>query len=217
MRHINYDERPVRYDRWIERLPGWLQRFLPKGGGTARDNHGKGMFGVTVFLLSESIVFLSFIFTYSALKATNAHWLPTGVKGPELSTFIIINTVVLLSSSGVIQLAERSLKKEKLNRFRLLWLLTAIMGTYFLVGQGLEWSHNEFGLRGSVGGGAFYVLTGFHGLHVLVGVLLQLAMLSRSFVPDNYENGHFGVNATTLFWHFVDAIWVILFTIIYVW
>jgi cytochrome c oxidase subunit 3 len=52
---------------------------------------------------------------------------------------------------------------------------------------------------------------------VLVGVLLQVTMLSRSFVPDNYENGHFGVNATTLFWHFVDAIWVILFTIIYVW
>ncbi|WP_017299523.1 cytochrome c oxidase subunit 3 [Nodosilinea nodulosa] len=217
MRHIPLDERPIRYDRWIDRLPRWLQRFLPKGGGTAKDHHGKGMFGVTVFLLSESVVFLSLIFAYSALKATTADWLPAGVKGPEVSTFVVINTVVLLSSSAVIQLAERAIKKERLTRFRLLWSLTVLMGSYFLVGQAIEWSQAEFGLRTSIGSSAFYVLTGFHGLHVLVGVLLQLTMLGRSLIPHNYDDGHFGINATTLFWHFVDALWVVLFTIIYVW
>jgi cytochrome c oxidase subunit 3 len=63
----------------------------------------------------------------------------------------------------------------------------------------------------------FYLLTGFHGLHVLTGVILQTLMLGRSFLPNNYEGGHFGVMATSLFWHFVDVIWIILFILIYLW
>ena len=66
-------------------------------------------------------------------------------------------------------------------------------------------------------GGTFYLLTGFHGLHVLTGILLQMLMLARSFIPGNYNKSHFGVSATTLFWHFVDGIWVILFSLLYLW
>lgn len=216
-RQIHIDDSPIRFERWIQKFPNWLQRFLPSGGGQAEDHHGKGMFGFTVFLLSESIIFLSLILTYVALKSTVAGWLPAGVRGPELTPVVIINSIVLLSSSGVIQLAERSLKRQKLNRFRVLWLLTSLMGIYFLVGQAIEWRNLDFVLTTGVIGGAFYVLTGFHGLHVLIGVLLQLTMLGRSFIPNNYAKSHFGVNATTLFWHFVDAIWVILFSIIYLW
>jgi cytochrome c oxidase subunit 3 len=61
------------------------------------------------------------------------------------------------------------------------------------------------------------LLTGFHGLHVLTGILLQGLMLGRSLYPHNYDNGYFGVEATSLFWHFVDVIWIILFVLIYVW
>lgn len=211
------DESPIRFDRLVQSLPNWLQRFLPIGGGIAHDRHGKGMFGVTVFLLSESLVFLSFFFTYIALRLTHSNWLPPGIKGPELSKFIIINTVVLLSSSFVIQAAENALKRHKIIRFRWLWALTSGMGIYFLVGQAIEWSNLNFRLTTGLMGGTFYLLTGFHGLHVLTGILLQLLMVSRSFLRDNYNNGHFGVSATTLFWHFVDAIWVVLFSLIYLW
>jgi len=216
-RTIHIDESPIRFERHIQRLPNWLQRFLPSSGGRAHDEHGKGMFGFTVFLLSESIVFLSFILTYVALRLTTTGWLPPGVKGPELTSSVIINTVVLLSSSLVIQLAERSLKHRRLNQFRLLWLTTSAMGAYFLVGEVQEWLHLDFGLTTGLVGGTFYLLTGFHGLHVLTGIFLQLLMLVRSFIRGNYNKGDLGVSMTTLFWHFVDGVWVILFSLLYLW
>ena len=91
------------------------------------------------------------------------------------------------------------------------------MGSYFLYGQAVEWSGLEFGFTSGVFGGMFYLLTGFHGLHVFTGVVLQLNMLVRSFIPGNYENGHYGVDATSLFWHFVDVIWIVLFVLLYLW
>jgi cytochrome c oxidase subunit 3 len=128
-----------------------------------------------------------------------------------------INTAVLVSSSFVIYFAERALKRHKLKQFRWLWLLTSAMGTYFLIGQAIEWSHLSFGLTTGLFGATFYLLTGFHGLHVLTGILLQLLMLARSFIRDNYNSGHWGVSATALFWHFVDVIWIILFSLLYLW
>jgi len=216
-RHIHIDESPIRFERWLRRFPHWLQRFFPSSGGRAHDEHGKGMFGFTVFLLSESIVFLSFILSYVALRLTAREWLPPDTKGPELSSSVIISTVVLLSSSIVIQLAERALSRRHLNKFRLLWLVTSAMGAYFLFAEVKEWLGNDFGLTTGLVGGTFYLLTGFHGLHVLTGVLLQLLMLIRSFRRGNYNKGYLGVSMVTLFWHFVDGIWVILFSLLYLW
>lgn len=213
-RHI--DESPVRFDLLHGRLPAWLKRYLPTGGGDTRDQHGKGMFGFTVFLFSESMVFASFFLAYFALRLTTPNWLPPGIPGLEV-TRPAINTVVLVSSSFVIFFAERALKRHKLGTFRLLWLLTSAMGTYFLVGQAIEWRSLPFKLTTGLFGTTFYLLTGFHGLHVLTGVLLQLLMFRRSFIPGNYSHTHFGVSATSLFWHFVDVIWLILFSLLYLW
>lgn len=180
------------------------------------DVQGTSLFGFIVFLLSESVIFLSFFAGYIALKTTSPNWLPEGVKGLETHD-PLINTIVLVSSSFVIYFAEEFLKKGNLNLFRLFWLLTSVMGIYFLVGQAVEWSELPFGLTTGVFGGTFYLLTGFHGLHVLTGVLLQFYMLCRSFTPGNYDPGHTGVTEVSLFWHFVDVIWIILFCLLYVW
>ena len=215
--HAHVDESPIRFDLWRLRLPNWLQRFLPSGGGSHEDHHGKGMFGFTVFLLSESIIFLSFIFTYAVLRLTTNNWLPPGISGPELSTPVVINTVVLLSSSFVIQIAENALKRNHLKKFRWLWLITIAMGSYFLVGLLIEWKNLDFKITTGLVGSTFYLLTGFHGLHVLAGVVLQIIMLIRSFIPGNYNKTHFGTSATTLFWHFVDVVWIFLFSLLYLW
>ncbi len=212
-----HDESPVDLQGWRDRLPNWLKRFIPSGGGQHEDHHGKGMFGVTIFLLSESMVFVSFFATYITLRLTTADWLPPGIKGPEASPAVIINTIILVSSSFVIYFAERALKSHQLSQFRLLWLATSAMGVYFLFGEVKEWLGLDFGLSTGLVGGTFYILTGFHGLHVATGVILQLIMLGRSFIPHNYENGHFGVSAASLFWHFVDVIWLVLFALIYLW
>ena len=72
-------------------------------------------------------------------------------------------------------------------------------------------------MRLGVFGGTFYLLTGFHGLHVITGIFLMGLMLFRSFLPDNYAKGDMGVTSVSLFWHFVDVIWIILYVLIYVW
>ncbi|KAM3101314.1 heme-copper oxidase subunit III [Phormidesmis sp. 146-12] len=180
------------------------------------DEAGNSKFGFIVFLLSESVIFLSFFVGYIVYKTTTADWYPPGVTGLEVDA-PRINTIVLVSSSFVIYVAERYLHDKKLWGFRLFLLATMVMGGYFLYGQAIEWRSLTFGFTSGLFGGTFYLLTGFHGLHVLTGILLQVLMLGRSFYPGNYDNGFFGVEATSLFWHFVDVIWIVLYILIYVW
>ena len=177
---------------------------------------GHNLTGCIIFLCSESIIFLAFFSGYALLKITTPEWLPEGVEGLQ-TRLPLINTVVLVSSSFVAYFAERYLQKENLWGFRVLWLLTMAMGTYFVYGQYVEWSELPFGLSSGVFGGTFYLLTGFHGLHVITGILLMGLMLYRSFLPNNYAKGEMGVTAVSLFWHFVDVIWIILYILIYVW
>jgi len=180
------------------------------------DHPDNRMFGFIIFLLSESVIFFSFFVGYIVYKTNSLDWLPVGVTGLEIRE-PAINTVILVSSSLTIYLAEKCLHNKNLWRFRAFWLLTIAMGSYFLYGQAVEWSGLAFGFGDGVFGGTFYLLTGFHGLHVFTGVLLQSIMLLRSFIPNNYDKGEFGVASTSLFWHFVDVIWIILFLLIYIW
>jgi cytochrome c oxidase subunit 3 len=180
------------------------------------DEAGNSKFGFIVFLLSESVIFLSFFAGYIVYKTTSPDWYPPGVTGLETRE-PLINTIVLVSSSFVIYVAERYLHDKKLWGFRLFLLATMAMGSYFLWGQAVEWRSLPFTYQSGLFGGTFFLLTGFHGLHVLTGIVLQTLMLGRSFIPGNYENGFFGVEATSLFWHFVDVIWIVLYTLIYVW
>ncbi|MBD3882508.1 heme-copper oxidase subunit III [Phormidium tenue FACHB-886] len=180
------------------------------------DEAGNSKFGFIAFLLSESVIFLAFFVGYIIYKTTTPDWYPSGVTGLETEA-PRINTIVLVSSSFVIYVAERYLHDKKLWGFRLFLLATMAMGGYFLFGQAVEWAGLPFSYQSGLFGGTFYLLTGFHGLHVLTGILLQTLMLARSFFPGNYDNGYFGVEATSLFWHFVDVIWIILYILIYVW
>jgi cytochrome c oxidase subunit III len=198
-------------------IPEELQTPLHHAGVEhSHDEEGNKMFGFIVFLLSESVIFLSFFAGYIIYKISTPDWLPVGVSGLEVKE-PAINTVVLVASSFVIYLAERALQRHKLMQYRLYLFFTMAMGSYFLVGQGIEWSNLAFGFTSGVFGGMFYLLTGFHGLHVFTGILLQMIIFVRSFIPGNFDTGHFGVNATSLFWHFVDVIWIVLFLLIYVW
>ena len=172
--------------------------------------------GFIIFLCSESVIFLAFFSGYALLKTSALNWLPAGVEGLEVHA-PLINTIVLVSSSGTIYLAERFKARENIALFRGFWLLSMAMGAYFLYGQYVEWSGLQFGFTSGTFGGTFYLLTGFHGLHVATGIGLMGLMLVKSFIPGNYKGGEQGVEATSLFWHFVDVIWIILFLLIYVW
>ncbi|MCP9915631.1 heme-copper oxidase subunit III [Cyanobium sp. ATX 6F1] len=191
-----------------------LEAAPSHGGHAAHGNHT--LTGFIIFLCSESVIFLAFFSGYAVLKLSASDWLPPGVEGLEWRT-PLINSVVLVSSSGTIVLAEWFKHRGSLWGFRAFWLLTMAMGAYFLYGQALEWQSLSFGFTSGTFGGTFYLLTGFHGLHVATGVLLMALMLVRSFLPGNYDGGEQGVVAASLFWHFVDVIWIALFLLLYVW
>jgi cytochrome c oxidase subunit 3 len=181
--------------------------------------HGHGghnLTGMIIFLCSESVIFLAFFAGYIVYKLSAPQWLPAGVEGLEVRA-PLINTIILVSSSFVAYFAERQLKRGNLWGFRAFWLLTMAMGTYFVFGQAVEWRGLAFTLRDGVFGSTFYLLTGFHGLHVITGILLMALMLFRSFRAGNYEGGEAGVTMVSLFWHFVDVIWIILFALLYLW
>ena len=177
---------------------------------------GHNLTGFIIFLCSESIIFLAFFAGYAILKLTAPVWYPDGVTGIEIK-MPLINTIILVSSSFVIYFAEQCLHKKNLLGFRFIWLITMLMGGYFVYGQYIEWSELTFSLDSGVFGGLFYLLTGFHGLHVITGILLMGIMFIRSFIPNNYKNGEVGVESVSLFWHFVDVIWIMLFALIYLW
>jgi cytochrome c oxidase subunit 3 len=186
----------------------------PEGHAAAHANHS--LTGFIIFLCSESVIFLAFFSGYAVLKLSALQWLPPGVEGLEWRTPLLY-TVVLVSSSGTVALAEHFLSRGQLWGFRAFWLLSMAMGAVFLYGQAIEWRSLDFGITSGSFGSCFYLLTGFHGLHVLSGILLMALMLKRSFRPANYAAGEQGVIATSLFWHFVDVIWVLLFLLLYAW
>lgn len=194
---------------------GYTEAHAPEAG-----HHGEHpdlrLFGFIVFLISESMLFLGLFVAYFTFRAVATSWPPVGT--PDLEILLPgINTVILLSSSFVIHNADTAIKKNDVAGFRLWFLVTMAMGATFLAGQLYEYAHLEFGLKSNLFASTFYVLTGFHGLHVLVGILMMGTVLWRSRQEGHYSSEkHFGIEAAEVYWHFVDVIWVLLFTILYI-
>ena len=143
-------------------------------------------------------------------------WPPEGM--PEFELLVpVINTSILVASSFVMHEGQKALKENNDVKGLQKWFgITAVMGAIFLAGQVYEYSHAEFGLTTNLLASCFYVLTGFHGLHVLTGVLLILCVLWRSRQTGHYSaSSHFGVEAAEIYWHFVDVIWLVLFVLVY--
>ncbi|MGB3572500.1 MAG: heme-copper oxidase subunit III [Phormidesmis sp.] len=175
------------------------------------------LFGVLVFLCAESMLFMGLFVAYVTFRLVAAEWPPVGT--PELEVLLPgINSLILISSSFVIHKADTAVKKNDIKGVTTWFAITIAMGTIFLLGQGYEYANLEFGLRDNLFASTFYVLTGFHGLHVFVGLLLMVAVLWRNRDPQHYSSeSHFGIEAVELYWHFVDVIWIILFILLYLW
>jgi cytochrome c oxidase subunit III len=173
------------------------------------------LFGLIVFLGAESMIFAGLFIAYLTFRVVTPTWPPEGT--PELDLLLPgINTLILISSSFVIHQADVAVKKNNLAGLRVWFSATVVMGAVFLLGQLYEYSNLEFGLKTNLFASTFYVLTGFHGLHVFVGLCLMLAVLWRSRQPGRYSSEHhFGVEAAELYWHFVDVVWIILFGMLY--
>jgi len=174
------------------------------------------VFGLLVFLGSEGMLFMGLFAAYLTFRAVAPAWPPEGT--PKLETLLpAINTVILVSSSFVIHQADHAIKKDDIKAVRWWFLATFLMGATFLAGQVYEYMHLEFSLTSSLFASTFYVLTGFHGFHVFVGLTLIAIMGIKSFKPGAFLGGkHFGIEAASIYWHFVDVIWIVLFLMLYI-
>ncbi|WP_427162433.1 cytochrome c oxidase subunit 3 [Aliinostoc sp. HNIBRCY26] len=187
---------------------------------TAHDEHHEAhpdlrVWGLLTFLISESLMFGGFFATYLFFRGTTDVWPP---EGTEVELFVpTINTIILVSSSLVIHFGDMAIKKNSVWGMRFWYFVTAIMGAVFLAGQVYEYQNLGYGLTTNVFANCFYIMTGFHGLHVFIGLLLILGVLWRSRRAGHYSaTKHTGIEMAEIYWHFVDIIWIILFTLIYI-
>ena len=176
----------------------------------------RGRVGMFSLIAAESAIFTIFVVAY-------IFYLGKSVSGPtpgDVLELPIFSTICLLSSSLTIHLAVRALRQAKMGAFGLWWFLTLTLGAIFLVSTGREWHHliYEKGLTVSTNlfGTTYYSLVGLHAFHVTVGLLaIALTMiltLLRKVKPEHSERAE----VFSLYWHFVDGVWVIVFTVVYV-
>jgi len=167
--------------------------------------------GVAVWLASEVMFFAGLFGAYFALRAADAPWPPADVHLDTLRSGIF--TVFLVLSSLTLHRAE-SVRDEGDEQLARVWtLLTLGLGTLFLANQALEWTTLDFHVSSNAYGTIYYVMTGFHGLHVAAGLaLLALAALLPSGAPATVPGLH---RATVWYWHFVDVVWVAMFSTIF--
>jgi cytochrome c oxidase subunit III len=171
--------------------------------------------GLLTFLLSESLMFGGFFAAYLFFRGSTEIWPPEGTEVELLLP--TINTIILVSSSFVIHLGDAAIKKDDVQGMRKWYGITAIMGAIFLLGQVVEYMTLGYGMTENVFSNCFYLMTGFHGLHVFIGLLLILGVLWRSRREGHYSvHKHTGIEMAEMYWHFVDIIWIVLFTLIYV-
>ena len=180
------------------------------------------LLGFVFVLVSDCVLFAAFIFAYIYLRTTVSPIWPPMLDGKQLPrldvAFAAVNSVVLFGSGVTMHHAMEAWKHGKRRVFDAWMWGTIALGALFLLGQAYEYAHAQIGgWSGSTFGASFFTLTGMHGFHVFIGVvyLFILWLQTRKNVYD--ETHYFGLTAGTLYWHFVDVIWVALFFLFYLW
>jgi cytochrome c oxidase subunit I+III len=170
--------------------------------------------GMVFFLISETFLFGSLFWTYYYLRAKSAQWPPAGVSLD--SQLAYVNTALLLTSSLAIWWAGRTIRKGGVRGLAAGLAVAIGLGIAFLGITGYEWSHETFRPWTQAYGSIFYTLTGFHALHVLAGVLLLLSLLGRTLRGRFSDRKYLAVEVGSLYWHFVDFIWLIVFATLFI-
>jgi cytochrome c oxidase subunit 3 len=176
----------------------------------------RGKVGMACLIIGESAIFTIFVVAY-------LFYIGKSLSGPtprEVLETPIFFTICLLSSSLTIHFASRSLEHGKRGAFLGLWLLTIGLGGLFLFGTGREWHHliYERGLTISTNlfGTTYYSLVGLHGFHVIVGLLMLTLVFVFALAGWVGREQSKRVEVLSMYWHFVDAVWVVVFTVVYV-
>ena len=173
------------------------------------------MLGMLLFIISEIMVFGAFFAAYFFIRIVGgAEW---PAQGSELPVAIAgVNTAILLSSSLTLHWALVSVRAGNRAGLKAGILLTTLLGATFLFIQINEYVHLGFAAQDHAQGTIFFGLTGLHGAHVLIGLILLTMVTVRSFRGHFSEKSHWGLEVPGIYWHFVDVMWIIVYTTIYI-
>nr|ACJ69422.1 cytochrome c oxidase subunit III [Diplonychus rusticus] len=178
--------------------------------------------GMILFIISEVFFFISFFwgFFHSSLAPTidiGATWPPAGIKTFNPMQIPLLNTMILLCSGITVTWAHHSLMESNHPQATQGLFFTVILGIYFTALQALEYYESSFTISDSVYGSSFFMATGFHGLHVIIGTTFLSVCLMRHIMFHFSSKHHFGFEAAAWYWHFVDVVWLFLYISIYWW
>nr|QXG19232.1 cytochrome c oxidase subunit III [Drosophila guanche] len=178
--------------------------------------------GMILFILSEVLFFVSFFwaFFHSSLSPAieiGASWPPMGIISFNPFQIPLLNTAILLASGITVTWAHHSLMESNHSQTTQGLFFTVLLGIYFTILQAYEYIEAPFTIADSVYGSTFYMATGFHGVHVLIGTTFLLVCLLRHLNNHFSKNHHFGFEAAAWYWHFVDVVWLFLYITIYWW
>lgn len=178
--------------------------------------------GILLFILSEVFFFISFFWAFydASLSPTvelGITWPPIGIIPLGVYSVPLLNTIILLSRGITVTWAHHALINNFFNKTAFRLGITVALGVYFLIMQFLEYEEAQFAIADGVYGRTFFIATGFHGIHVLVGTTFLLYVLIILLSGKLLFNHHFSFEAAAWYWHFVDVVWLILFVSIYWW
>jgi cytochrome c oxidase subunit 3 len=194
--------------------------------GLAHDQRGgisNPILGMLLFICSEVMFFSGLFAAYFNVRATTTPWPP--VEPVELAEkfnlhaepwFALVLTVILVLSSFTCQFGVWAIRRNDRTGFIRNFAVTLVLGVTFLIGQAFDYATLGFGLADGTFGTTFYTLTGFHGAHVFGGAIMLSVVLYRGLAGQFSAQHHDAVEATSLYWHFVDVVWIALFSTLYI-
>lgn len=173
--------------------------------------------GFVLFIASEVMFFAAFFGFYFYSRGHIQVWPPVGYPTLENSWIPPLNTALLLTSGLTFTWGHHGLIHNRRDQLKLGLALTILLGATFLSLQAWEWTHLGLSIRDGLLGTAFFLLTGFHGAHVILGVIFLTVMLGRASAGHFTPSRHFALQACGWYWHFVDVVWILLFSLLYMW
>jgi cytochrome c oxidase subunit 3 len=181
-------------------------------------------YGMILFIASEVMFFVAWFWAYfnaslfpSTVEAIGGTWPPEGMHVLDPFGWPLLNTMILLCSGTTVTWAHHSLiHGDRKGLIQGLWL-TIILGLIFSGVQAYEYAHAPFSFADNIYTSVFFMATGFHGFHVIVGTIFLIVCLIRAYNGAFTPRQHFGFEAAAWYWHFVDVVWLFLFLFVYVW
>ncbi|WP_166140984.1 cytochrome c oxidase subunit 3 [Methylosinus sp. RM1] len=187
-------------------------------------------YGVILFILSEVMFFVAWFWAFfnSAIFPADPQqfartelfqgvWPPHGIEVLNPWHLPLLNTVILLTSGATLTYAHHGLLHNDRDKLKKGLIATIALGLIFTCVQAYEYAHAPFAFKGSIYGASFFMATGFHGFHVIVGSIFLIVCLARAYAGQFKPEQHLGFEFAAWYWHFVDVVWLFLFASIYVW